>query len=297
MIKTKPIHSLTKIYSGKVRDLYAIDDKTMLMVTSDRLSTFDIILNQTIPDKGKYLTRISLFWFDYLADIMPNHLVNISVINILAEDELKYAEQRSIVVKRLTPVPIEIIVRGYLSGSGYKDYLAKGEICGHKLPAGMLNAQKLAKPIFTPSSKAKLGEHDENMTVSQCALLIGEKLTQEIEALAIKLYNKASLYAQTKGLIIADTKFEFGFDENMQLTLMDEVLTPDSSRFWDSEKYVVGTNPDSFDKQFVRDYLEKIIKWNKLPPIPNLPEDVIFKTSDKYHEVLLRLGIVKDYLN
>ncbi len=285
------IDSLNKIYSGKVRDLYAIDKETMLMVASDRLSTFDIILNQTIPHKGEYLTQISLFWFNYLAEIMPNHLTNISPQNILTHKEYEYAQHRSVIVKRLTPIPIEVIVRGYLSGSGYKDYLETGRICGQKLPTGLQNAEQLAKPIFTPSSKAKLGEHDENITLEQVEQLIGKDLTEEIEFLAIKLYNKAANYAKTKGLIIADTKFEFGLDENMQLTLMDEVLTPDSSRFWDVTTYKIGSNPDSFDKQFVRDYLEKTINWNKLPPIPDLPNEVITKTSAKYREVMTRFGL------
>ena len=290
MNTTRLIYSLDKIYSGKVRDLYAIDNNIMLMVATDRLSTFDIILNQEILDKGKYLTQISLFWFNYLSDIMPNHLTGIKLDDILAHDELQYAKERSVVVKRLSPVPIEIIVRGYLSGSGYKDYMAYGNVCGYKLPSGMLNAQQLSTPIFTPSSKAKLGEHDENITLKECVQLIGKDLTEEIEYLAIKLYNKATQYAKTKGLIIADTKFEFGLDENNQLVLMDEVLTPDSSRFWDEITYKVGTNPNSFDKQFVRDYLENTIKWNKLPPIPDLPSDIIAKTSAKYKEAMERLG-------
>ena len=285
-----PINSLEKIYSGKVRDLYKIDDKSMLMVASDRLSTFDIILNQPITNKGKYLTKMSLFWFDKLKHIIPNHLIyNIDIKTILSADELDYALDRSIIVKQLQPVPVEVIVRGFLAGSGYKDYLETGEISGIKLPHGLQNGEKLAQPIFTPSTKAKVGVHDENITLKECENLIGVNLTNQISDIAIKLYKEASEYAIEKGIIIADTKFEFGLDENNQLTLMDEILTPDSSRFWEVSTYKIGINPPSFDKQFVRDYLECEIKWNKSPPVPDLPESVLNATQNKYIEIMERI--------
>lgn len=285
------IVSLPKLYSGKVRDLYAIDDKFMLMVASDRLSTFDIILNQEIPKKGIYLTQISLFWMKQLQHIIPNHLSNKKLDDYLNKDELAYASERGVIVKRLKPVPIEVIVRGYLSGSGYKDYIATGKISGIQIPVGLKNAEKLPTPIFTPSTKAAVGDHDENITLNQCCNLIGKELTTQIEKIALELYKCASKIAESHGIILADTKFEFGIDENGILTLMDEALTPDSSRFWDAASYQVGVEPNSFDKQFVRNYLEKEIKWNKLPPIPDLPNDVIQKTSDKYYEIIKRFGI------
>ena len=288
---TNHITSLNKIYSGKVRDLYDIDSKTMLMVATDRLSTFDVILNQPIPNKGKYLTQISLFWFKYLEDIIPNHLTGKNLESILNGSELEYAKDRAVIVQKLQPVPIEVIVRGYLAGTGFKDYQTTGTICGIPLPQGLQNAQQLPQAIFTPSTKAAIGDHDENITLEQCKNIIGLDLTKQIEETAINLYQKASQLAQTKGIIIADTKFEFGTNENGELILMDEVLTPDSSRFWDMDGYSVGSNPSSFDKQFVRDYLELNLHWNKLPPIPDLPQDVVHQTSDKYYEIIKRLGI------
>src|SRR5579863_1386711 len=285
------ITSLPKLYSGKVRDLYAIDDKYMLMVASDRLSAFDVILNQEIPKKGIYLTQISLFWMKQLQYIIPNHLSNKKLEDYLNKDELAYANGRGVIVKKLKPVPIEVIVRGYLAGSGYKDYIATGKISGIQIPAGLKNAEKLPNPIFTPSTKAAVGDHDENITLIQCYDLIGKELTIQIEKIALELYQSASKIAESHGIILADTKFEFGIDENGILTLMDEALTPDSSRFWDAESYQVGVEPNSFDKQFVRNYLEKEIKWNKLPPIPDLPDDVIQKTSNKYYEIIKRFGI------
>ncbi|MFN7094644.1 MAG: phosphoribosylaminoimidazolesuccinocarboxamide synthase [Burkholderiales bacterium] len=285
------IQSLTKIYSGKVRDLYAIDHDTMLMVASDRLSTFDIILNQPIPDKGVYLTQISLFWFDYLKHIVNNHLTHQPVSKILSGPELEYAKNRSVIVKKLRPLPIEVIVRGYLAGTGYKDYLQSGGICGIQLPTGLKNAEKLPEPIFTPSTKAAIGSHDENISMIQCKNLIGIELTAKIQTLALEIYQQASKLAEQCGIIIADTKFEFGLAENGELLLMDEVLTPDSSRFWDMATYQTGTNPASFDKQFVRDYLEIELAWNKQPPIPNLPQAVIKKTIAKYYEIIKRLKI------
>lgn len=286
-----PITSLPKIYSGKVRDLYAIDDKYMLMVASDRLSTFDVILNQVIPKKGIYLTQISGFWMNQLQHIIANHLSNKKLDNYLSKSELEYATGRGVIVKRLKPVPIEVIVRGYLAGSGYKDYLATGKISGISLPPGLENAEKLPTPIFTPSTKAAVGNHDENISLSQCYDLIGKELAIQIEHVALELYKNASKIAEDHGIILADTKFEFGLDDNGILTLMDEALTPDSSRFWDAKSYTPGVEPNSFDKQFVRNYLEKEIKWNKLPPIPDLPDDVISNTSNKYYEIIKRFGI------
>jgi phosphoribosylaminoimidazole-succinocarboxamide synthase len=285
------ITSLPRFYSGKVRDLYNIDDKHMLMVASDRLSAFDVILNQPIPDKGVYLTQISLYWMDKLKHIIANHTTDKKLEDYLNINELKYARYRSVIVKKLKPVPIEVIVRGYLAGSGYKDYLASGKICGIELPHGLKNAAQLPNMIFTPSTKAKLGDHDENITIEQCRHVIGTELTNKLEQTAITLYQQASIIAKNHGIIIADTKFEFGLDENGTLTLMDEALTPDSSRFWDMASYKVGTEPDSFDKQFIRNYLEQTIKWNKQPPIPDLPDDIIQNTCAKYYEIIKRLSI------
>ncbi|MBV7387081.1 phosphoribosylaminoimidazolesuccinocarboxamide synthase [Pasteurellaceae bacterium TAE3-ERU1] len=277
--------SLDKIYSGKVRDLYAIDDKRMLMVASDRLSAFDVILDDPIPQKGEILTQISNFWFHKLAHIMPNHFTGDSVFDVLPKAQAEQLQHRAVVCKRLTPIKIESIVRGYLTGSGLKDYRKTGEICGIKLPEGLVEASKLPQPIFTPSSKAAVGDHDENITFEQCEQLIGKELAAQVREKAIALYTAAAEYALSKGIIICDTKFEFGLDENGTLTLMDEVLTPDSSRFWAVENYQEGTNPPSFDKQFVRDWLEQS-GWNKRPPAPKVPADVIEKTVAKYREAL-----------
>ncbi|MBE2896713.1 phosphoribosylaminoimidazolesuccinocarboxamide synthase [Pasteurellaceae bacterium HPA106] len=277
--------SLDKIYSGKVRDLYAIDDKRMLMVASDRLSAFDVILDDPIPKKGEILTQISNFWFNKLAHIMPNHFTGETVFDVLPHDQAEQLQHRAVVCKRLTPIKIESIVRGYLTGSGLKDYRKTGEICGIKLPAGLVEASKLPEPIFTPSSKAAVGDHDENITYEQCEQFIGKELAAEVREKAIALYTAAAEYALSKGIIICDTKFEFGLDENGTLTLMDEVLTPDSSRFWAVENYQEGTNPPSFDKQFVRDWLEQS-GWNKRPPAPKVPAEVIEKTVAKYREAL-----------
>ncbi|MBE2898022.1 phosphoribosylaminoimidazolesuccinocarboxamide synthase [Pasteurellaceae bacterium 20609_3] len=277
--------SLDKIYSGKVRDLYAIDDKRMLMVASDRLSAFDVILDDPIPQKGEILTQISNFWFNKLAHIMPNHFTGDSVFDVLPKAQAEQLQHRAVVCKRLTPIKIESIVRGYLTGSGLKDYRKTGEICGIKLPEGLVEASKLPQPIFTPSSKAAVGDHDENITFEQCEQLIGKELAAQVREKAIALYTAAAEYALSKGIIICDTKFEFGLDENGTLTLMDEVLTPDSSRFWAVENYQEGTNPPSFDKQFVRDWLEQS-GWNKRPPAPKVPADVIEKTVAKYREAL-----------
>jgi phosphoribosylaminoimidazolesuccinocarboxamide synthase len=277
--------SLKKIYSGKVRDLYEIDNKRILMVASDRLSAFDVILDDPIPGKGEILTQISNFWFRKLAHIMPNHFTGDTVYDVLPESEAMALEKRAVVVKKLTPVKVEAIVRGYLAGSGWKDYRKTGAVCGIKLPEGLQESQQLPEAVFTPSTKAAVGDHDENISFEECERIIGKGLAAEVRAKAIWLYTEAAEYAKSRGIIICDTKFEFGVDENGTLTLMDEVLTPDSSRFWPAGQYQVGTNPPSFDKQFVRDWLEQS-GWNKQAPAPKVPADVIQKTIDKYREAL-----------
>lgn len=277
--------SLKKIYSGKVRDLYEIDDKRILMVASDRLSAFDVILDDPIPGKGEILTQISNFWFRKLAHIMPNHFTGDTVYDVLPESEASALEKRAVVVKKLTPVKVEAIVRGYLAGSGWKDYRKTGAVCGIKLPECLQESQQLPEAVFTPSTKAAVGDHDENISFEECERIIGKGLAAEVRAKAIWLYTEAAEYAKSRGIIICDTKFEFGVDENGTLTLMDEVLTPDSSRFWPAGQYQVGTNPPSFDKQFVRDWLEQS-GWNKQAPAPKVPADVIQKTIDKYREAL-----------
>ena len=285
MTQQLPTLSLKKIYSGKVRDLYEIDDKRMLMVASDRLSAFDVILDDPIPRKGEILTQISNFWFNKLAHIMPNHFTGESVYDVLPKEEADLIKDRAVVCKRLNPIKIESIVRGYLTGSGLKDYKQTGTICGLKLPEGLVEASKLPEPIFTPSSKEAVGSHDINISYAECEKLIGADLAAQVKEKAIALYTAAAEYALTKGIIICDTKFEFGLDENSTLTLMDEVLTPDSSRFWSIDTYQEGINPPSFDKQFVRDWLENS-GWNKQAPAPKVPENIIQKTVDKYQEAL-----------
>ncbi len=287
-MSNQPQLSLKKLYSGKVRDLYEIDAQRMLMVASDRLSAFDVILEQPIPEKGKILTEISNFWFDKLAHLIPNHFTGDQVADVVSAQELPLVEGRAVVAKRLKPVAVEAIVRGYLVGSGWKEYQRSGTVCGIQLPAGLQEAQKLPEPIFTPSTKAEVGDHDENISFAQCAAIIGDDLAAQVRDVSIELYKAAVEYAATRGIIIADTKFEFGLDADGTLTLMDEVLTPDSSRFWPADSYQVGTNPPSFDKQFVRDWLENS-GWNKEAPAPAIPLDVAQKTADKYREALLRL--------
>lgn len=284
----QPSLSLKKLYSGKVRDLYEIDDQRMLMVASDRLSAFDVILQQPIPDKGKILTEISNFWFNKLEHIIPNHFTGDQVSDVVSAQELPLVEGRAVVAKRLKTVAVEAIVRGYLVGSGWKEYQRSGTVCGIQLPAGLQEAQQLPEPIFTPSTKAEVGDHDENISFAQCAAIIGEDLAKQVRDASLALYQAAVEYAATRGIIIADTKFEFGLDNDGTLTLMDEALTPDSSRFWPADSYQVGTNPPSFDKQFVRDWLESS-GWNKEPPAPAIPADVAQKTADKYREALQRL--------
>jgi phosphoribosylaminoimidazole-succinocarboxamide synthase len=280
--------SLKKIYSGKVRDLYELDDKRMLMVASDRLSAFDVILNEPIPDKGKILTAISNFWFDKLSGIVPNHFTGDTVADVVPAAELPLVEGRAVVAKRLKPLAVEAIVRGYIAGSGWKDYQKTSAICGIPLPAGLKEASKLPQPIFTPSTKAAVGTHDENISFAQCEAIIGKELAAKVRDTSIALYSAAVDYAATRGIIIADTKFEFGLDEGGTLTLMDEVLTPDSSRFWPVESYAEGKSPPSFDKQFVRDWLESV-GWNKQPPAPAIPAEVAQRTADKYREALTKL--------
>ena len=277
--------SLKKTYSGKVRDLYEIDDKRMLMVATDRLSAFDVILPEPIPGKGEILTQISNFWFEKLKHIMPNHFTGDTVYDVLPENEARAVEQRAVVAKRLTPVKIEAIVRGYLAGSGWKEYQKNGTVCGIRLPEGLREADKLPEVLFTPSTKAEVGGHDENISFAECEKIIGKELAAQVRDKAVALYTEAAAYAETRGIIICDTKFEFGLDENGTLTLMDEVLTPDSSRFWPKEHYRPGSNPPSFDKQFVRDWLEQS-GWNKQPPAPQVPADIIEKTAAKYREAL-----------
>ncbi len=287
-MSNQPQLSLKKLYSGKVRDLYEIDAQRMLMVASDRLSAFDVILEQPIPEKGKILTEISNFWFKKLEHIIPNHFTGDQVSDVVSAQELPLVEGRAVVAKRLKPVAVEAIVRGYLVGSGWKEYQHSGTVCGIELPAGLQEAQQLPEPIFTPSTKAEVGDHDENISFAQCAAIIGEDLANQVRDASLALYQAAVEYAATRGIIIADTKFEFGLDSDGTLTLMDEALTPDSSRFWPADSYQVGTNPPSFDKQFVRDWLESS-GWNKEPPAPAIPADVAQKTADKYREALQRL--------
>lgn len=287
-ITTTQLTSLKKIYSGKVRDLYEIDDKRMLMIATDRLSAFDVILDEPIPEKGKILTAISNFWFDKLKDVVPNHLTGDRAEDLVSAADLPQVEGRGVVAKRLTPVPVEAIVRGYLAGSGWKEYQQSGTVCGITLPAGLQEASQLPEPIFTPSTKAAVGDHDENISFARCEEIVGAELAAKVRDTAIALYKAAAEYAASRGIIICDTKFEFGLDEDGTLTLMDEALTPDSSRFWPADSYVEGSNPPSFDKQFVRDWLEAS-GWNKTPPAPAVPLDVREKTAAKYREALERL--------
>ena len=277
--------ALHKIYSGKVRDLYDIDAERMLMVASDRLSAIVVILDDPIPGKGEILTQISNFWFDKLAHVMPNHFTGDSVADVLPPEQAQILAARAVVVKKLTPVKVEAIVRGYLAGSGWKDYQQTGAVCGIVLPAGLQEAQRLPEVLFTPSTKAAVGDHDENISFAECERIIGAELAAQVRDKAIALYTEAAAYARQRGIIICDTKFEFGLDEHGTLTLMDEVLTPDSSRFWPADQYQVGTNPPSFDKHFVRDWLEQS-GWNKQAPAPRVPAEVIAQTVAKYREAL-----------
>ncbi|WP_143736088.1 phosphoribosylaminoimidazolesuccinocarboxamide synthase [Polynucleobacter kasalickyi] len=284
------IESLPLISKGKVRDIYAIGEDRLLMVTTDRLSAFDVVMQDPIPSKGVVLNQMANFWFEKLAWIIPNHLTGIDPVSVVMPNEVDQVVGRAIVTKRLKPIMVEAVVRGYLSGSGWKDYQATGSVCGVALPSGLQNSQQLPEPIFTPAAKADVGDHDENITYDQVVQKIGPELAEKIKEVSIRLYVEASKYAATKGIIIADTKFEFGLDEAGQLVLMDEILTADSSRFWPASSYVVGENPPSYDKQFVRDWLEQVqingIPWDKKAPAPKLPQEVIDKTAQKYQEAL-----------
>ena len=278
---------LPQIHQGKVRNVYQIDDQHLLMVASDRVSAFDVILPDIIPAKGALLTQISNFWFSKTSSIIKNHLTNIPVTEVIA-DANNDLQKRAIVVKKLKPLPVEAIVRGYLIGSGWKDYQATGQLCGIHLPDNMQQAQQLQEPLFTPSTKASVGDHDENISVETMQSLLGRELTQSIIDASQHIYQMAAQHASERGIIIADTKFEFGLDDQDQLVLMDEVLTPDSSRFWDKDSYRTGISPNSFDKQFIRDYLETL-DWDKKSPGPSLPSEIIEKTAEKYHEAFRKI--------
>jgi phosphoribosylaminoimidazole-succinocarboxamide synthase len=289
------LHTLPLVARGKVRDNYAVGEDRLLMVASDRLSAFDVVMGEPIPGKGELLTRMALFWFARLGHVVPNHLTGDDPESVVAPDERAQVRGRSMLVKRLKPLPIEAVVRGYLAGSGWQEYRQSQSVCGVALPAGLKNASQLPEPIFTPATKAAAGAHDENISFEQAADLIGRDLAERVRAISIRLYSEAAAYARTKGIVIADTKFEFGLDGAGTLTLMDEVLTPDSSRYWPVESWREGENPPSYDKQFVRDWLEAVRidgqPWNKRAPAPSLPAEVVEKTAAKYREALTRLGV------
>ena len=288
------LHSLPLLARGKVRDNYAVGEDRILMVASDRLSAFDVVLSDPIPGKGVLLTRMALFWFDRLAHIVPNHLTGDDPLGVVADDEREQVRGRSMLVRRLRPLPVEAVVRGYLAGSGLKEYEQSGAVCGVPLPRGLVNASRLPEPIFTPATKAALGEHDENIDYATMRERIGTTLAAQVREVSLRLYSTAAAYALRKGIVIADTKFEFGLDAADQLILMDEVLTPDSSRFWPVEEWREGSTPPSYDKQFVRDWLEQArvdgAPWNKRAPAPPLPAAVIEGTAARYTQALQRLS-------
>jgi phosphoribosylaminoimidazole-succinocarboxamide synthase len=292
------LHSLPLLARGKVRDNYAVGDDRLLMVASDRLSAFDVVMGKPIPGKGELLTRMALFWFARLRALVPNHLTGAAPESVVQLDEREQVTGRSMLVKRLKPLPVEAVVRGYLAGSGWKEYQASGRVCGIELPTGLSNASRLPAPIFTPATKAEAGEHDENISFEHMTRIVGSPLAEQVRRVSIALYEAAAAYALSRGIIIADTKFEFGLDEAGTLTLMDEVLTPDSSRFWPVEGYEAavreGCNPPSFDKQFVRDWLEQAMvdgrPWNKRAPAPVLPQEVVERTARTYQEAWRRLA-------
>ena len=289
------LHSLPLLARGKVRDNYAVGSNRLLMVASDRISAFDVVMADPIPGKGKLLTRMALFWFKRLAHIAPNHLTGEDPTSVVAPDEVAQIEGRAMLVKRLRPLPVEAVVRGYLAGSGWKEYQHNGQVCGVQLPAGLRNASPLPSPIFTPATKAEMGQHDENISFERMVNIIGVDLAERVRATSLRLYSEAAAYALTRGIIIADTKFEFGLDENNALTLMDEVLTPDSSRYWPLSSYQEGHNPPSYDKQFLRDWLEQVEvdgqKWGKTAPAPRIPYSVVESTYSRYSAVLIALGV------
>lgn len=282
------IKSLPLLARGKVRDMYAVGDDKLLIIASDRISAFDVILDDPIPGKGKVLTELTEFWLKKLAHIIPNHSTHVKPEEVVAPDEIEQVIGRAVVVKRLKPVMVEAVARGYLIGSGWKDYQQTGTVCGVKLPAGLKLASKLPEPLFTPAAKAEFGSHDENVDFAHVVKEVGQEMAEKIRDITLKLYTEAASFAAEKGIIIADTKFEFGLDENNQLYLMDEVLTPDSSRFWPADSYQEGISPPSFDKQFVRDWLETQ-PWDKTAPAPRLPQEVLEKTAAKYREAVNRL--------
>jgi phosphoribosylaminoimidazole-succinocarboxamide synthase len=279
------LKSLPFLHRGKVRDIYAVGDDKLLVIQTDRLSAFDVILPDPIPEKGRVLTRLSLFWFDKLAHVIPNHLTGIAPETVVAPGERDQVAGRAMVVKRLMPLMIEAVVRGYVVGSGWKEYQTSGTICGIELPRGLAQAAQLPEPIFTPATKAPAGQHDENISFAEAAKIVGDRYAAEVRDASLSLYKEAAAYAATRGIIIADTKFEFGTDASCNVHLIDEALTPDSSRFWPKSEYRTGISPPSFDKQFVRDWLESQ-PWNKKAPAPHLPPDVLRKTSEKYQEAL-----------
>ena len=280
---------LPLVQRGKVRDIYAVGDDHLLIVTTDRLSAFDVVLPDPIPDKGAVLTAVSNFWFQRISGLVPNHLADLNLIDVIADhDERAQIEGRAVLVRRLMPLPVEAVVRGYLIGSGWKDYQRTGKVCGIALPQGLRMAERLPESIFTPSTKAEQGDHDENIDFEQTKTLIGTELAVQVRDVSLSIYRQAADYAKQRGIIIADTKFEFGLDQSGRLVLIDEALTPDSSRFWPADQYQVGISPPSFDKQYVRDYLETL-DWNKKPPAPSLPKEVIARTSEKYREARQRL--------
>ncbi|MDQ6880816.1 MAG: phosphoribosylaminoimidazolesuccinocarboxamide synthase [Pseudomonadota bacterium] len=296
-LHTSALTSLPLLARGKVRDNYAVGTDRILMVASDRLSAFDVIMGEPIPGKGELLTEMALFWFGKLGHLCPNHLTGVDPLSVVTPEEAVQVRGRSMLVERLEPIPVEAVVRGYLAGSGWHEYRKSQSVCGVALPAGLQNGGKLPEPVFTPAAKAAMGEHDENISFDQMAQMVGPELAAKIRDVSIALYRQAAAIALTKGLIIADTKFEFGLNAAGALVLMDEVLTPDSSRYWPAESYDeacrAGANPPSFDKQFVRDWLEQVRingkPWDKTPPAPGLPQEVVDKTAAKYRDALLRL--------
>jgi phosphoribosylaminoimidazole-succinocarboxamide synthase len=290
---TTTLTSLPLLARGKVRDNYAVGDDRILMVASDRISAYDVIMSQPIPGKGALLTQMALFWFEQLGHVCPNHLTGDDPLSVVTPGEAAWVKERAMLVKRLRPIPVEAVVRGYLAGSGWQAYQDTQSICGVPLPTGLQNASPLPEPIFTPAAKAEAGEHDENITFEQMVAMIGAPLADEIRRISLQLYKEAAAIALTKGIIIADTKFEFGLDANDQLVLMDEVLTPDSSRYWPADSYHLGVNPPSYDKQFLRDWLGTAQRdgqpWDKTAPAPDLPDAVIAQTAAKYQEALAQL--------